>query len=130
MQDNIKFQIIEILFRVFDNCEMDENPENITNTYISKDAEFQKMMNETKWNEPLNSKSIDIINCVIKNKIDNGKEDFGYIAKVINKVHTVILNVLKMYNMFADIGNQTMVSILDQPLTYLINFNNKLKSLN
>jgi len=130
MQDNIKFQIIEILFRVFDNCEMDENPENITNTYISKDAEFQKMMNETKWNEPLNSKSIDIINCVIKNKIDNGKEDFGYIAKVINKVHAVILNVLKMYNMFADIGNQTMVSILDQPLTYLINFNNKLKSLN
>ena len=124
MSDSIKFQIIEILIRVFINTD----EETSENTYISKDPEFIKLMNETKWNMPLNSKSNDIIYCVIRNTISN--DDFGYIANIINKVHTVILNTLKMYNMFADIGNQTMVSILDQPLTYLINFNNKLKSLN
>jgi hypothetical protein len=124
MTDNVKYQIIELLIKVLGIEETDDESSNI---FLSKD--LNKTMIEVQWNIPLNNMSNEVINCVIKNSIDD-KNNFGYIAKIINKVHIVILHILKMYNMFTDIGNMTMVSILDQPLTYLINFNNKLKSLN
>jgi len=126
ISDVLKFQIIEILFKVLD--QEDEPNEDVENQFVSSDKKFQDIVNSQAWNVPLNNKSNDIIYSVIKNNIDT--DEFGHIAKIVNKVHKVVLYTLKIYNMFTEIGNQKMVGVLDQALTYLINFNNKLKSLN
>ena len=76
----------------------------------------------------LNRGNSELIRSIIQNT--NNVSDFGQLADIINRIHHVILNVLKLNNLFADIGNKTMVGILDQPITYLINYSNKLKSLN
>jgi hypothetical protein len=129
MQKTLLLQIIELLFKVFDNdIDVEEDDSQITYELISKEVDFISIVNTTSWTSPLNRSNDNIIMSVIHNKIES--DDFGDIASTVSSLNKVILNTLKVYNMFAQIGNQKMVSILDQPLTYLINFANKVKSLN
>jgi hypothetical protein len=129
MQKILLLQIIELLFKVLDNDkDVDEDESEVTYKLISKEADFISIVNTTSWTIPLNRSNDNIIMSVIHNKIES--DDFGDIASTVSSLNKVILNTLKVYNMFAQIGNQKMVSILDQPLTYLINFANKVKSLN
>jgi hypothetical protein len=127
-------QLIELLFRIFDRDEADEGDEldesDVSNLIISTDPKFVEIIRSSNWPVRPNMKNKDIIDCIIRNQIDSSNNNFGYIANVVNRVHSVILNVLKMYNLFAQIGNKYMTGILRLPLDSLINFNNKLKSLN
>ena len=127
MPQYITFQLVEMLMRVFDR---EEDPDTEINdlNYVNSDIKFVEMLTSDKWPLPLNMGNSDIIKCIFQNKIFS--DDFGYIAKIIDKVHRVILSILKMYNLFAQIGNQSMINVLEQPLNHLIAFNNKLKSLN
>jgi len=134
MPDTLKFQIIELLFKVLiqneptnDEDKQDEQKDQSIK-FVSKDKSFHSILISDIWNVRLNHDCNDVINYIIQNNVNT--TDIGQIASVVNRVHTLILHILKIYNLFAKIGNQDIVSVLDQPLTHIINFNNKLKSLN
>jgi hypothetical protein len=128
-------QVIELLIRVFDYNQSNENEEVIdtdneeNSTKESKDTKspFEKMLTSDIWRIPLNMNNTDIIKSVTQKSIvsccsiENTNE-------IINRLHHVILCSLKLHNLFAQIGNSNLVSVLNPAINEIINFNNKLKS--
>ena len=128
MQTNYVYQLVELIMRVFDRADDIDDEINDEIIICANDEKFVELINSDKFPLSLNRGNSELIRSIIQNT--NNVSDFGQLADIINRIHHVILNVLKLNNLFADIGNKTMVGILDQPITYLINYSNKLKSLN
>lgn len=137
-------QVIELLIRVFDydqNVTVDDDDddndfnsdvdnESVTDSVLeSKDTRspFKKMLTSDIWRIPLNMNNNDIIRSVTQKSIVNNTS-VDSINEIINRIHHVILCTLKMYNLFAQIGNSKMVSLLNPAINEIISFNNKLKS--
>jgi hypothetical protein len=130
--DNISInytqQIIELLIRIFDRDDDIDNEINDNIVVCSNDNDFVNLINSNIFPIPINRSNSELIKNIIQN--NNTIDELGHLAIIVTKIHTIIIDILKMYNLFVEIGNKLIVNILDQPLTYLINYSNKLKSLN
>lgn len=127
MDKTLTLAVVELLFRVLDRTEGDEEKE--PGSFITKLIDFVLSMSSDKWPYPLNMANSDVINCIIQNRIIDESADYGYIANVVSRTNNVISGTLKIYNTFKELGQQDVIACIDPALTVLINFNNKLKSL-
>lgn len=105
-------QLVELLIRIFDRYDVDLED--------NKDDIFPV---------PRNTNNTNIVKLVLQNNNTNTLT-FTELIEIAKRIHTIIIEVLKLYNFFSTIGNISITSILDHPLNTLINFNNKLRSLN
>ena len=113
LEIHIHNQLIELLIRIFDRTNADVNEDIIDDIFPI----------------PRNTNNTNLIKLILQNN-NTIIESFNELIEIANRIHNVILEVLELYNFFASIGNITITSILDHPLNTLINFNNKLRSLN
>jgi superfamily II RNA helicase len=127
MNKTVTLAVVELLFRVLDRTEGDDDIE--PGQFVTKSIDFIMSMTSDKWPYPLNMANSDAITCVVQNRIIDETGDYGYIANVVSRVNNVITGTLKIYNVFRHLGQQDVIACIDSALTVLINFNNKIKSL-
>ena len=128
MDKEYTWQIVELLCRVFDRPE-NENQDTpfipiLTNI---KHNIINEIIIDDSWPTQLNYSNNDVIKAIILNEYD---KSINNISKIIVSTNKIIQYVLYMYNMFIELNNIIMVGILDNALTMLINFNNKIKLYN
>lgn len=127
MNKSLTLAVVELLFRVLDRTEGDDDIE--PGSFVTKLSDFVLSMSSEKWPYQLNMANSDAITCVVQNRIIDETGDYGYIANVVSRLNNVITGTLKIYNVFRHLGQQDVIACIDSALTVLINFNNKLKSL-
>jgi len=128
----ISYAIIELLFKVLDRTDDEEENEEpiIVSDLITKHPDFIQIMTSDIWAYRLNTSNNDIIDSVIQNRIVGADEGFELSAKIVIRVHKLIINTLRIYNLFASLGQNIIPNVLESSLIQLINFSNKIKSLN
>lgn len=126
-------QLVELLFRVFDNDDstindtIDNDSENSDNESLQSNDILGEIIYSDAWDVPLNMSNTYIIKCIHNHSANRYKNDSGIISDIIKRTHHVILCALKLYNLFVDIGNKNMVAVLNPVINELKAFNDKLK---
>jgi hypothetical protein len=124
----ILIQVIEMLFRVFDRYDEEEEVEEVD--FLTKDIKFNTMlMDDTIWSYGINLSNSKIIRIVALNEAIADDVDQSTKTAIILRIDRVAKRVLTLYNSFAELGNKVITSILDHPLTVMLNKLNKMKSL-
>jgi hypothetical protein len=117
-----------MLFRVFDRYDEEEEVEEVD--FLTKDIKFNTMlMDDTIWSYGINLSNSKIIRIVALNEAIADDVDQSTKTAIILRIDRVAKRVLTLYNSFAELGNKVITSILDHPLTVMLNKLNKMKSL-
>lgn len=128
--------VIELLFRILDRDETEFNdstdiPADITSDMSAVNTTLlSNIMCSNKWVVRPNMNNTHIINCIIHNNISDKSDTYEHTANLAFKLNKVTSFTLKIYNLFAELGNSNIIHVLDDPLNVMIKCLNNIRSLN
>jgi len=121
MNNKKMLELVEILCRVLDNDNNDDNNDNNDNDNNNDNNE---------WIININNDETYIRNIINNNENKDKNKDYEYRMRLVKHLDKIILNTLKIYNLFAQLGNEIITETLKYPLDYLISLTNKIKTFN